>query len=270
MNEEEFKELTVKRINIIEIIEKSWKLYKDNFKLLITISLVSFIIDYFNLGIREINKILSFNDHLLAFYIFRLLVVIVIFFYSTKITITLYLCISMRYKNIGTSFKYCYNTASKKIWRYIGTSIKLTLILIIPIIGLVIAKNISRGKIWYLWNAIMLVPIIYLAAVNGFAPIISIFEDENLSYFKLSRKIVKGDFWRIVVLILLTSILFNIPYYIYIFVFNKLREISPYKKLIASSINQIMLMFTSPFSMTVQIIMYLKLKENKKIEQPLD
>lgn len=268
MRENEFKDLAVKRINIKETIKESWQLYKDNFKLFITISLVSFIINYFNFGIREIDKFLSFKDPLLAFYILKFLILIVVSFYSIKITITMYICISMRYKNTETSFKYCYNAASKKIWRYIGTSIKLALILLIPSIVLFIANYISRGGAGYIFSKMMIIPIFYLAAVNGFAPIISIFEDDNISYFKLSRKIVKGDFWRIMLLVLLTSIVFTIPYTLYIFVFNKLREASPYEKLIVSSINQIVSLFTTPFSLSAQLIMYLKLKENKIIEQP--
>lgn len=261
---DEFKDSTVKRIGIKETIGESWELYKDNFKLFISIALIGFIIDFINAGLIDINRFLSINEYGLALKFLILLLLIVVFYYSCKITITFYICISMRYKNINTSIKYCYKNASAKVWRYIGTCFKFVLMLLIPVIVLIIVMIISRGKIRYFGISVIMVPIIYLATINGFAPIISILEDKKLPCFKISREIVKGDFWRIILLVFLTIIIFNIPYYIYMNVFNNIRMISPHKKFIASIINDIMMMFTCPFSMSVQVMMYFRLKEKAK------
>jgi len=66
-------------------------------------------------------------------------------------------------------------------------------------------------------------------------------------------------------LVLVATFVFLAPYQLYMHVFNDYKSILPVKKYIISSINQLFFVFVTPFTSSVYMVMYYKLKRNKRI-----
>lgn len=256
----------ISKLNISEVINEAAKLYKDNYKLFIKISLFTFLINFLSNTLDVFQYLFKNNTAVIFYKLFLFVMMFPFLYFSIKFSIAMYACVSERYRKKDIDIKGALNIASEKFWRYVGVSIQFILILLVPIAG-VVGPFFFIKDLLIKWSIIGLfaIPSVYFGAIYGFAPLIVIFEKEKKQYFSVSKKLVEGDFWKVVFLTFVVMVAFSIPYYLYMYVFNDYKTILGVNKYIISSLNQLFYVFVTPFTNSIYVALYYTLKDSKRI-----
>ena len=267
MNEKHFENFVVPRLDIKEVLKESISIYKAGFKPLFMLSCVIFIVNFFNNIIDFVVNLYKSNT---TAYLVSILLTLVIFginiYISSRAGIGIYILAEKFLRERELTAKEAYANSRSVFWRYVGVAILFGIILVLPMMGIFISyKYINNIVLKYCVMSLLATPAAYLGIRYGFAPISAILKVEKHKYFETSKLIVEGDFWRILILVLLSSIIFIVPYQIYIRVLLDYSKMGDLHKFISSSVNQFMFVFTTPFSYIVSVDMYLTLKRNKRI-----
>ncbi len=254
------------KISIMEILKEGFYLYKNNFKLFISISFIGFLINAFVITFGHLQHLSSSTTYGLIYSIANLVIVLLNIYFSVVVTISLIVCISKRYQSIDTTFQESYKYAKTRFWRYFGASMLVFLIMIIPFIGIIgVLLSPSAGSIKYIIFAICVCIIIYISTYFSFTTYIACLEDENAEYLRKSVKLVKAYFLKILIITFLSSTIFSLPsfYLTVIKLFNEISIISEYLvKIVSPFISLIVL----PFSNSVMMVVYYRLKDIKDIK----
>lgn len=266
MNKNIEQDFEIPKLPILGTIKEAIALYKDNLKLFLTISFIAFLINIITIISDYIKKFIQDPTVGLLYLFFSYVLIFATLYYGIKISITMYICISERYKNRKIEIKDAYSRVNEKIWRYIGVSIQYFLIIAVPLIificTILFVKQLTL-KITLI--VIFAIPTIYLGTKYGFAPYVVVLENDKRRYFEMSKTLVKGDFGRIVILTFVTTIVFSIPYYTFTYIFNDFRHIPEFHKFLALILNRIIFIFATPFTYSISVVLYFKLKNNKRI-----
>lgn len=255
------------KLDVREVLKKSTNIYKEGFKAFITLSaltfimgLISSIVDYGS-KFNKTNVAVSLLLALLTFILF-----LARLFISFKVEIAIYILAKRLFRGKEISAREAYLKSKEIFWTYIGVNILFVSILALPMICILLSYNYIQGsELKFAVIFLLLVPTGYLYVKYGFASVSTILEKEKHQYFKNSKLIVKGDFWRILFLIVISNFVFMVPYQIYIHLLFDYNQMTELHKFMASGVNQLFYVFTLPFSAITAVVMYLTLKRNKRI-----
>ena len=146
------------------------------------------------------------------------------------------------------------------------------------IIGVKAAFRAAKGKYWRYFKAqivyalialigflLLVVPGVYWGTLFSFAPIAVVLEkDTAVNPFKISKSLIRGAFWRVFVLGLITTILFPLfcllPLF---FVFHRLQLSQPIKVVLG----QIFMICYIPLLTIIQVTLYHTLKGREQAQQ---
>ncbi|MFW6129836.1 MAG: hypothetical protein ACOC56_01555 [Atribacterota bacterium] len=228
-------EETKKTIEIGSILKGSFLLYKNNFLLFISIAFIGYIV--------SIVKAFIFFDFLFLFTVLG----IILFFWSNLALIT---ALSFRYNKEKINFKDCFLKRREYFWRFIKTYILYG----ISVIG---------GLI------LLIIPGLYMGAVFFVSPAASVLEDrKNVSPFRFSKKVVKGNFWTVLALLLIIAVVPMAIMYLFFLLFPSAHlNVEPvYNRRIYVIALNILNIIYMPFASGIGVMVYHKLKERKKQE----
>jgi len=176
---------------MVDLIEESYKLYRENFNQLIIVSGIQSLIGLYSYlyGSIQENPVLQFTF---------LFIGIVLTYYSLKLGVTMLLLINDRINNIQSTWNECYERANENIWIYIGAVLMLGIIVGIPLLLLVFGFVFSSIDVLKILIILIGGPIvIYLFAHYFFAPVICILNPEVSFSLKKSFELVKKDRTRV-------------------------------------------------------------------------
>lgn len=259
------KSFVIRKLNMIEVVQEAIRLYKDNFQLLIKISFILFLINMLSNTLNVLQYLLKDNTMILVYQIFSFVMIFPFLYFRIKFSIATYVCIATRYSEKDISIKVALNVGSKRFWKYVGVSIKYILILLVPIAGVYVSFFIKELAIKLTMFAIFAIPLVYFGTIYGFAPLMAALDKEKKQYFNISKKLVKGDIWKTIILTFVVVVAFSVPYILYVYVFNDYKTIPPVNMYIISTINNMMFLFVTPFTYSIYVTLFYKLKENKRI-----
>lgn len=254
------------RLRISTVITEAIGLYRSNYKLFLKITLIGFLISsLFNLvtSLRYVSE----NINFLIFYnMLVYLTIVPAFYYDVKFSVALYAAIVERYQNRETNLKASLLNASTKFWRYVAVNVQLLLLLAGPAAGMAISffavENVFLKSL--LLGAFGLL-MVYFLTVYGFAPFLAIVEKDRKKYFTMSKELVRGDFFKILVLLVLITALFKAPLYLYLYLFNDYSKILPLYKIAATVLSQLFQVVLSPFTCLLLVISYFNLLTGKRL-----
>ncbi len=239
---------------VLELFENSWKMYKANFKGLVSISL------YGLLGLLAVVIGVALIAGLAVFYGFKgqdsLILQIVLgiimallaiatiamaIWYSTRAKIGTYLLI----KNNFSSVKESWEESKKMFWPFFGLSLLLVLLIL-------------------LWSILLIIPGIIFAVFYSFAVLVFIFDGQKgMKAIKTSKELVKGYWWatfgRLVFLgfvFYIFSLLIGLP--------GAGFESDSIFYSLWSLVNSVVMFIVSPFIYVFLILLFKNLKEVKK------
>lgn len=231
--------LSLPTLEVGATLKNALSLYKDNWAILIGISFVA------NLPSMLVSVINSLRVNLPSsgfMYIAVILVWVALHITATCVMfwgrVALILYVSNIQENRRMTWKECFSEARPRYWGYLIVNFTCFLIAIIGFL-------------------LFLIPGFYWGTIIVFAGLAVVLEGrKDVSPFEISRKLVKGSFWKVLVLGIITSLLPMCFYWL-----SKPVGVS---REAAVTLNQLIHFFYTPFSLTVLVLTYLTLKRNKE------
>ncbi len=256
------------KLNTMEVVKEGLYLYRNNYKLLLKISLLSFLISMINSVLSYVRTISGTSSTFLLITLITLAISLPIIYFQLKLTVTMYICISGCYGGKLITVREAFKKSKESIWSYIGT-IFLIILIVLPLvlIGYGAFLSVETKLLKYLMLLMIAIPFIYLVIIYGFAPLASVFEKGKASYFKLSQTLVKNNFWRIALLVISIGIITNVSVF---FITNQnpwFKSLSALNQSIIRSSHDLLFVFISPAITCIIVVLYLTLRKNVVYKQ---
>lgn len=262
------KEYQVKqRLNIGVIIGEAYHLYKNNFRLFFKFSLLIFLIDFVLLSMSSLGNSVFFTVFHTFYILLNLALSLVAYYYTAKIYVGQLFCISDRYNNKETSIPECYNKSKNVVWKFIGTSILLGLILLLPIFGVVFSYlRIDQILTKWIMVCLMAIPLVYLLVIYYLSPVIKVFEPYKDGNFEESKKLIIKNFFGVLGIIAIINILHVSDTILRNFIIDY-KQVPLLFSFIHDLIIHSITLFIRPLVSSVLVILYYKLKKRKITEK---
>lgn len=267
-NEKNNDNYEVPKLNIKQVLKESIGIYKSSFKAFIMLSVIIFILSVGMEIIEYKNKPSILNTYAYLIYsIIMLVYPFVSIYINSRLSMAMYILSNKLNKEGKISAKEAYAETSGLFWRYTGVCIQYMFFLVLPVVAIYVAyRYIECSMLKYAVIALLLIPLIYLAVKYYFVIISATLKKEENQYFKSSKLLVVGDFWAILFLIIISNLIFELPYNIYTRVLVDFKNMIALNKFIITLINEFLFIFITPFSHIVTTVMYLTLRRNKNID----
>jgi len=190
---------------IITFLEQSIELFKKNYNLFLSLSVVSGLIVFFN---QTFQNYINSQDDLFYKVILVLLGILFLIFgliyYGSRISISLFLLIDDKINSRETSISKVFDESKNLFWPYLKTTVKLGLLLLIPIILFMLAL---RPEINIFLKAVLVIipaiAILYIVLNYGLAINVSILQPDEISYFNKSKELFETNKKMVFLLFLL-------------------------------------------------------------------
>lgn len=252
------------KISVFEILQQGFSLYINNFKVLIGISVLYFLISFIAKTFEYYKNFIGSLWHMGGYIIIQLILIIPYIYFTTILAISMISVISNKYNHRNMSLREAYAFSKTKFWRYFGASIGFGLIIMVPfIIEIVILMTVKEALLKYSLLIVFAIPLIYLSTVYGFGPLISCLDNGDTRYFTMSKDLVKGNLLKVFIIGIISSFIFSVPFYYLIFLRGDYRELVPSYRYAISIVQQICMIFINPFSTSVSISLLYKLMKKK-------
>lgn len=255
------KKFDLYKLETVEVVKESMLLYKNYYSLLLKISMVSFLIAIPGTILSYIRTISEIGVLYFIATIFYLIISLSIIYFQAKLNVTMIISILNCYSGKLITFKKAYEKSKESVWSYIGVSILLSLIFIpLAMAGYFIFTHIEIWLIKYLLLLLVAIAFIYLGTIYEFVPLASILEASETSYFELSKRLVKNNFWRIVVLLLCIGVITVPPRLLTISLNPWYKSLSILNQNIIGLIFDLLFVFITPAINCITVVLYLTLR----------
>jgi hypothetical protein len=250
------------KLDNIEIVNDSLQLYKENYRLFLNIAFAGLLIDLINQSILYLRDFLGTSPMYLMLSLIMLVISLPLTYLDIRLSITLYICISKRFSKKSISFKQAFKISGESIWSYIGVFI-LYFIISLPftVVGTLIYLYMKTTVLKWVLIFILLIPIVYLTTIYSFAPLATILEVEKTKYFNLSKKLVQGNLWRILVLLTIAGLITLIPGLLISTLNPWYKALGNQYQFILQVLHKIVILFISPLISTISTALYLTLRK---------
>ncbi|MBD3264732.1 MAG: hypothetical protein GF375_06490, partial [Candidatus Omnitrophica bacterium] len=218
-------------IKISDILKQSLLLYRKNFLTLLGIVFLGSIFGILNtlsfLAPPEIYNRLSLITGFLSI------------FASVWASIALIICISGRYSGEQITLKDCFVNTKGRYWRFIGISILYALIAGLGIL-------------------LFIIPGIYWGTIFSLSTVAVVIEQKgDIGPLRRSKELIKGYFWKVFTIGLITSLLLLPVYFLAFVLMTK-------DKFLGSLSIQTYSLFYLSFVGVVEVVLYHRLREEKE------
>lgn len=267
MCEVNYDDSKVLKLKLKNVIMDAIDVYRKAFKTFISLSVIIFIINFIGNIIDYIKAESAVGYGLaVAYFFIRIASFLLTMLVSYRAEIAIYMLAERVADGKKALAKEVFERARDVLGRYIEVKIKYVSILSLPMGGIFASFILIKSyTIKYMLIVLLLIPLIYLGLKYMYAPISAILRYEEHEYFQSSKLLIKGDFLRVMFVVLILGIISFIPYQAYSHILFEYNKMTSLHKFIAASVNNFFEMFSTPFSYTVIVVMYLKLKRNKRI-----
>ncbi|SET61450.1 hypothetical protein SAMN05660297_02932 [Natronincola peptidivorans] len=256
------------KLEIVEVVRESLSLYKNNYKLLLKISLLSFLISVIRTVLLYARTIFVPSTSYFITLAIALPIGLLLLYFEMKLKVTMYISISNCYSGKFITFREAFVRAKERVYSFIGISIVFGLIILpIALIGSGIFLSIEARLLKYLILLIFAIPLIYLGIKYQFAPLATVMEEGNENYFTLSERLVQNNFWRIALLMIPMVAIGNLPN---LFTSNLNPWVKSLSLLYQNTISlssDLVYVFISPAIACIIVVLYLTLRKKAAYKQ---
>lgn len=244
-----------------EVLRLTACIYKKAFKPIIILSLTSSILSIFwqviNYSGTYVNK---YMNPVLVYILFLAINLTINVYFNFRIYMSAYILTDNYYDDKNMSAREAYKYSGSLVLRFIGTNLLFGLIFTIPLVGFFLSYSLIDNILIKGFTAVLFLVIVIVIFIKYyFATVSAVLITEKHRYFAISSEIVKGVKLKIFLILLLSIFVFLLPYQLYTRVLFDINTMSEIHRLIARSVNQILLLFANPFSQIVTVVMYRKL-----------
>ena len=258
----------IQKLHPPEVIRESWKLYKENAALFLAASFFIAIPDLlFSIYGDYIN---ASSDHSPFTYLLYFVIFLAYFYLNLRFSIVLYFCVRERYEKRDVSFRSAFKDSHGRFWSYLGRSFLFCLILAVPILGISLpiwrmtySNNLGFNASMLVIAVFFVIVLIYLGLAYCFVPLTAVIDKGSKSYFSLSKKLVRGDFWRILLVYVILCAVCAVPLAVYMLAFCDGLSLSGTGTYTESIFTNVVSLFLIPLIGSAYVIMYCRLKSAK-------
>ncbi|PKM95583.1 MAG: hypothetical protein CVU84_01930 [Firmicutes bacterium HGW-Firmicutes-1] len=254
-------------ISIGDILKVSIVTYKERWKTLLLISLISTIIStstgIFSIIITSIG--ISLLQVLLL--LVNLVIMVISVYFTSRLFVTLIIASNNSLSNEDVIIFHSYEEAKHTTWRYIGITLLFGLMLFIPILLMIF--GIFNGSLMDISLPIRgilvivgLLPAVYLSTTFYFSIYAAVLYPNETSVFSYSKQLVKGNFFKVLIITLI-PIVITVPIIASSF-YQNMNEISVGLQLIYSLVRSIHGMLIAPFTVLISIVAMERLEKTKE------
>lgn len=257
-----------KKFKLGNVMSDALDMYTDHKELLLKLSLCSVSIATISTILTKIR--LSYSPP--GSFVFALIGFIVswiVYYYSLKFDISMMVAISELRDTEESSIKDYYSRAKEFVWPIIGISILFGFIILIPML-MVMAGSfgfidpLGRMILWVLGGTLLLIAFVKFQ----FATISRIFSPSESDWFAASNKLVKGKFFKAMILAI---ILYSVPLiasalgtYIDRLSYSNITII------LGIIIEFLILLVFKPYQISLQVLAYHELRGNVEEEKTVE
>ncbi len=216
--------INVEKLNINEVVTVSVASYKAKWRTLLLISLLSSVISVSIGAVGIVSKAMAFSPIKDVLFLAFIVLSIVSIYFTSRLSVALIIA-SKSADDIGVSA--AYGRAKSVTWRYIGFAFLFGLMFIIPTILVLI--GMPFGSLFITWWPIrgLLVVIgitssIYLITIFKFSLSVAVLYPRLSRVFAYSKKLVKGNFMRVLIIMLIPFIVI-LPIVAIVFTFKPIQ-----------------------------------------------
>jgi hypothetical protein len=243
---------------VIDVVKESFKVYIENFNMFFGINAIGVVIMYFTINFTKLGQVFNIVELTIIINIIGIVISLFGMYYNTRINITLILAIKSSYSEKRVGIKEIFINAKEFTWGYIGLVLLSGLIISIPMIILIFGY--SKVEILPFKVAIMIISIIiilYLIVIYGFAPFTRILRPEINNCFAYSKNLVKNNFWKVLI-VLIILILVQSPIYILSIIVDE-SKLGGIGGFIFANLGLLFNLLIGPFTYGLTVISYLML-----------
>ncbi|MRT92655.1 hypothetical protein [Ancylomarina sp. 16SWW S1-10-2] len=180
---------------IIKFLEKSIELFKKNYNLFISLSVISGALSFF----YEAFQYYTTNQDDTTYQIVLILLSILFFifglvYYGSRVSISLFLLIDDKINSRDTSTSKVFEESKSLFWNYLGNMVKLIMLIIIPVVLFIVAINLNINVLLKAVFIVMaVISILYIVLNYGLSINVSILQPEETSYFDKSKALFETN-----------------------------------------------------------------------------
>ncbi len=251
----------MKRLEIGKILGKTFALYKAGFRQFIGLSALLVIL----VACSTALVLVVTSSYLLALPVLALTVAAI--YINLRMNVSIYNLARSLTEGIGMTVKEAYRSSKGLAGTYFAVSLMYFFILVLPLIGVAVSYVLVEELVLKcVLIAVFGIPLTFLYTRYYLAIASALLSARMNGEFQSSKKLVKGDFWRVLVIIILTYGLFMLIGQILSMGTEPVRtEFWP--AIIGALIQCVIPILTTPIGIIAAVLMYLDLNEIKKVDQ---
>ena len=236
------------KIKILNVLKSAFLMYKNHLVLLLSLSVSQYALKYIKFLSSQ-----SFNRSTLLEITFLV--------FDAWISIAFIIIISKLYKKEPCNFDEIFTWVRKKFWIHFGISMVVGIIVLLAAIPNLIVLYAVDHLMLKIILTILFAPIpLYFLTIYNFSSVIAVLKESD-NYLDESAKLVKQNFWKVLILISL-SFLIDIPDIMRGIHAYKLKDIATLENIVSFKFMIKNILF-APFFCIINIHLYYLLKGEK-------
>jgi len=198
-------------LSIKSVLKVSLETYKEEWKTLLLISLISILVSLSGEIMSVIIKFFKLDEIIPLVISIGFLLKGIRFYLMSRLTVTLILASKQGLSNVSVLVPETFSDAKHLTWRYIGYSLILGLIITFSCFPIVFTMFL--GKLFNLMLPIKIVLYllgialpVYFATIYYFSLVSAVVYPDEADIFSFSKKLVKGNFFKVFILLAISLI----------------------------------------------------------------
>lgn len=251
-----------KRLNVGRVLAEVISIYKAGFRQFIGLSGIILIAAVIVMAVEMAVARFSFGLAALLFFV----LLVILMYINIRVYVSMYKLAGSLSKGVKMTIKEAHHSSEGLVGTYFGVAVIYLLILAVPLAG--IALSYLCAKTFLLKCGLIVLfglPFAFLFTRYYLAFASALLSERMNGEFKSSEQLVKGDFWRVLIVIILTyGISTLIPELLDRWIAPS--DLNPWTVTMSGLVNVVIATFTIPVIITAEVQMYLNLNKIKCVD----
>lgn len=250
----------IKRLEIGKILGKTFTLYKTGFRQFMGLSALSVIL----IACTTAFGLAVTSSYLLALPVLALMVAAI--YINLRMNVSIYKLARSLTEGSGMTVKEAYRSSKGLAGTYFAVVLMYFFITVLPLLGVAVSYTLVENLVLKCTLiALFGIPLAFLYTRYYLAVASALLSERMNGEFQSSKKLVKGDFWRVLIVIILTYGIFMLIGQI-ISMWTGPVHTGFWPAIIGALIQCAIQVLATPVGIISAVLMYLDLNEIKKVD----
>lgn len=249
-----------KRLDVGKVLRRTFAVYKTGFRQFIGLSAISLVLV---VCMTAFNVALAYS---IILSLFILALTIAAIYFSIRANVGAYKLARSLTQGAGMTIKESYQSSKGLAGTYFVVALMYALITLVPLIGIAVSYTIVKNLVLKCLLIVLFgIPFAFLYTRYYLAIPSAVLSERLNGEFQSSKRLVKGDFWRVLILIILTYGVFMLISQL-LTMWTEPVGTDLGLVILSLMIECLILVFTTPIGTIAAVHMYLDLNEIKNAD----